>query len=59
MRTERRMNWASVLGLFAAVAVATLVYAVALVVMDDTDEDLDAEEFGLEELGGDQLSEFD
>ncbi len=54
MRTERHMNWASVLGLFAAVAVATLVYAVALVVMDDTDEDLDAEEFG-----GDQLSEFD
>jgi hypothetical protein len=48
------MNWTSVLGLFAAVAVATLVYAVALVVTDDTDEDLDAEEFG-----GDQLSEFD
>ncbi len=48
------MNWASVLGLSAAVVIATLAYAVALVVMDDTDEDLDVDEFE-----GDQLTEFD
>ena len=54
MRTERRMNWASVLGLSAAVVIATLAYAVALVVMDDTDDDLDVDEFE-----GDQLTEFD
>lgn len=54
MRTERRMNWASVLGLSAAVVIATLVYAVALVVMEDTDEDADVDEFE-----GDQLTEFD
>ena len=48
------MNWASVLGLSAAVVIATLAYAVALVVMDDTDDDLDVDEFE-----GDQLTEFD
>ena len=54
MRTERRMNWASVVGLSVAVVIATLAYAVALVVMDDTDEDVDVDEFG-----GDQITEFD
>jgi hypothetical protein len=54
MRTERRMNWASVLGLSAAVVIATLAYAVALVVMEDTDEDAEADDFG-----DDQITEFD
>jgi hypothetical protein len=54
MRTERRMNVGSVLGLSLAVLIATLVYAVVLVVMDEPDEDVDAGEFG-----GDQLTEFD
>jgi hypothetical protein len=56
MRTERRMNWASVLGLSAAVVIATFVYAVALLVAEDTDEDVDADADAFE---GDQFTEFD
>lgn len=58
MRTERRMNWASVLGLTVAVVIAALTYAVALVVMRDTDEDVEAD-LDVDEFGGDQITEFD
>ena len=56
MRTERRMGWASVLGLSVAVAMATVLYSVALLVRDDPDEDVDVDADAFE---GDNFSEFD
>ncbi len=55
MRVENRMTWASVLGLSILVVVASFAYAVALVVMDETD---DADELD-GDVDGDQISEFD